>query len=200
MRYKIILWALFFLPNALCSQEQNLKILPYKKNIKENILEGRVFSESKVKSFSHNIFQSLHFSIAGLHPKSCSYALRTLSRYEDYSKFLSFVKESRYDESKQQIYFTISHLLLPYDMALTFKLPRITAPGVYPYLFDVGLLKNLKGNIYVTEYNQRCLFYSTAQWYGPHTGINNSIFELFSQTLATLSMEILFRISSSLSH
>lgn len=200
MRYKIIFLALFFLSNTLCSQEIKFDNLPYKKNIKENILEGQIFSESKVKSFNNGKEQSLHFSIAGLHPKNCSYALKTLSLYEEYSHFLSFVKESHYNEAKKEINFTLSHFLLPYDMRLIFNLPRITRPGAYPYTFDIGLLKNLHGTIYVTEEGSRCLFYSNAEWTGPHTGINNIIFELFSQALSKLSMEILFRISSSLSH
>lgn len=202
MRYKFIFLALFFLSFLLYSQEQNLKNLPFKKNIKENILKGSVFSESKVKSFNNQgkKEQSLNFSIAGLHPKNCTYALKTLSLYEEYSRFLSFVKESRYNEATQEINFILSHFLLPYDMRLTFKLPRITKPGTYPFTFDIGILKNLTGNIYVSEEGNRCLFYSTAQWRGPDTGINNTVFELFSQALSKLSMEILFRISSSLSH
>lgn len=200
MRYKFILWALFLSSNPLCSQEQTLQILPYKKNIKENILAGQVFSEAKVKSFNQNREQSLHFSIAGLHPKSCSYALKTLSLYEEYQNFLGFVKESRYDESKKEINFVLSHFLLPYDMRLIFILPRISAPGTYPFSFDIGFLKNLRGNIYVIDHQGRCLFYSSADWRGPHTGINNTVFELFSRFLAQLSMEILFRISSSLRH
>ncbi|MFA6237543.1 MAG: hypothetical protein WC635_09475 [Bacteriovorax sp.] len=200
MRYKIILLACFFFSKTLCSQEQNLKILPYKKNIKEKILDGQIFSESYVQSFNLNKEQSLRFSIAGLHPKSCSYALKTLSLYENYSRFLSFVKESQYNESKKEINFVISHFLLPYDMRLIFSLPRINKPGVYPFTFDIGLLKNLHGNITVTDNGSRCLFYSNAEWRGPHTGINNTIFELFSQVLSKLSMEILFRKSSTLAH
>ncbi len=200
MRYKIIFLALFFLSKTLCSQELKFENLPYKKNIKENILEGDVFSESKVKSLNSDKNQSLAFSIAGLHPKSCSYALKTLSLYEDYSRFLSFVKESHYDESKKEINFLLSHMLLPYDMLLIFKLPRITTTGVYPFVFEIGILKDLHGNIYVSEYKGRCLFYSTAQWTGPKTGFPNMVFELFSQALSKLSMEVLFRISSSLKH
>lgn len=202
MHHKIIILALFFFANALCSQEQTPNILPYKKNIKENILKGEIFSESKVKSFNKGAvkLQSLSFSIAGLHPKSCTYALKTLSLYEEYSHFLNFVKESQYDESKKEINFLISHMLLPYDMRLIFNLPRITTTGVYPFTFDIGILKDLKGKINVSEYLGRCLFYSNAEWTGPHTGFPNSIFELFSQVLSKLSMENLFRISSSLKH
>lgn len=200
MRYKIIFLTLFFTSYTLCSQELKFENLPYKKNIKENILNGEVFSESKVKSQNLNKEQSLKFSIAGLHPKSCTYALKTLSLYEEYSHFLHFVKESHYDEQKKEINFVLSHMLLPYDMRLNFKLPRITAPGVYPFTFDIGILKDLHGKIYVSDHAGRCLFYSNAQWAGPDTGIPNLIFELFSQALSKLSMEILFRISSSLRH
>jgi hypothetical protein len=177
--------------------------LPYKKNIQEKILAGEIFSESKVQNLNKNPGQNdqkLNFSIAGLHPKSCTYALKTLSLYEEYSHFLSFVKESHYDVQKKEINFLIAHPLLPYDMRLIFTLPRITAPGTYPFSFEIGILKNLHGKINVIEKGNRCLFYSTAEWMGPHTGFNPVIFELFSQALSKLSMEILFRISSSLSH
>ena len=204
MRYKIIIFSLSFWVNSLCFAELTFETLPFKKNIKENILEGEVFSESKVKSFGPKRDQSLHFSIAGLHPKSCTYALKTLSLYEEYSKYLSFVKVSKYNEQKQEIDFLLSHILLPYDMSLTFNLPRISTIGSYPFTFDIGILKNLHGTINVINYaknNQsRCLFYSTAEWTGPNTGFNNYVFELFSQALSKLSMEMLFRISSSLTH
>ena len=144
--------------------------------------------------------QDLRFSIAGFHQKSCDYVLKKLSLYENYSDFLNFVKRSQYDEEKQEINFVLSHLLLPYDMSLIFKLPRITKEGVYPFSFDQGFLKDLKGNIHVQKINNRCLFYSEASWSGPHTKIPNTIFEFFSQTLAKMSMERLFRISNTLSH
>ena len=204
MRYKIIIFCFYFWANCLCSAELSFENLPYKKNIKENILAGEVFSESKVKSTGPKKDQNLHFSIAGLHPRSCSYALKTLSLYEEYSKFLSFVKESKYNEQKQEIDILLSHILLPYDMRLTFILPRITSTGSYQFTFDVGILKNLHGTINVINYSKnnqsRCLFYSTAEWSGPNTGFHNYVFELFSQALSKLSMEMLFRISSSLTH
>ena len=198
MRYKFILLATFFLSNSLFSQVLSLENLPYKKNIKEKILEGSVFSESRVKNLNKE--QSLEFSIAGLHPKSCKYALKTLSLYEDYSHFLSFVKESHYNEQKSEIDFLLSHMLLPYDMRLIFTLARIKEAGTYPFTFDIGILRNLHGKINVINHKDRCLFYSTAQWQGPHTGFNSTVFEIFSQVLSKLSMEILFRISSSLTH
>ena len=144
--------------------------------------------------------QSLKFSIAGLHPKSCDYALKKLSLYEEYSRYLDFVKVSKYDESKQEIDFFIEHTLLPYPIELTFILPRVRTVGQYPFRFQLGILKDLKGIIYVEKYKNRCLFYTSADWYGPHTGIPSLLLEIFSQTLSKISMELLFRISSSLAH
>lgn len=183
-----------------------LESLPLKKNLKEKILEGAVFSESKVSSSSANNqkYQELQFQIAGLHSKSCAYALKKLSLYESYHLFLNFVKESHYNEEKKEINFLLSHALLPYDMRLIFNLPRIVAPGSYPFSFDIGILKDLRGTIYVTEQKKlgsgRCFFYTEASWKGPHTGFPDIIFELFSQTLSKFSMERLFRLSSTLSH
>lgn len=200
MRRKILFFASLVFMQGSFSQELKPENLPLKKNIREKIFEGQIFSETHVKNLNKNTEQSLSFAIAGLHPKSCAYALRTLSLYEDYSRFLSFVKESKYNEQTKELNFLISHALMPYDMRLVFTLPRITTPGTYPFSFDIGLLKNLRGKIHVMESKNRCLFYSTADWRGPTTGFNPLVFELFAKTLADLSMEILFRISSSLSH
>lgn len=187
---------------SLCAEDLNHNVLPYKKNLKEKIFEGSIFSESTVKSstIGGNKIQELNFSIAGLHEKSCSYALKTLNLYEGYKNFIDFVKESAYDEKEEMINFKLSHPLLPYDMRLIFKLPRITKVGAYNFLFDQGILKDLNGTIYVFNHKNRCLFYSVATWKGPTTGFPDLIFEFFSQTLAKLTMEKLFRISSTLSH
>ena len=188
------------------ASELDASVLPYKKQLKDKILDGLIFAESKVTSTEalssgkKTVNQELHFTIAGLHPKSCSYVLKKLSLYEDYNQFLDFVKTSEYDLFTGEIDFLISHTLLPYDMRLVFKLPRITQPGVYPFSFERGLLLNLKGNIHVINHKNRCLFYTKADWSGPHTGFPNLIFEFFSQALAKISMEKLFRISNTLSH
>lgn len=177
-------------------------VLPYKKNLKEKIFSGEIFSESKVKSSeitkdgTKEARQELHFTIAGLHPKSCEYALKKLSLYENYSQFLDFVKDSKYDEKNGEINFLLSHALLPYNMRLIFKLPRIDKVGVYPFSFEQGILKDLKGDIFVMNHNNHCLFFTKADWSGPHTGFPNIVFEFFSQTLAKISMERLFRLSS----
>ncbi len=206
MRKILLFIFIFFNTNFLYSEVKSvinsLEKIPYKKSIKESILEGEIFSESTVKDFEQNKkkMQSLNFSIAGLHKKSCSYALVKLSQYENYNKFISFVKESYYNNKTGEISFLLSHLLLPYDMQLIFKLPRIKAPGTYPFSFELGFLKGLVGNIHVINHQNRCLFYSEAKWSGPDTGLNATLFEMFSQGLSKISMETLFRISQTMAH
>jgi hypothetical protein len=202
MRYFFNFLVLFLANFSLFGAEFSFENLPYNKTIKENILKGEIFSESKVENTGDRKSgtQSLKFSIAGIHPKSCEYALKKLSLYEEYSNYLDFVKISNYDEKKQEIDFFIEHTLLPYRMELTFMLPRVRTTGSFPFRFQVGILKDLTGMIYVTKYKDRCLFYTTAKWNGPHTGIPGFILEIFSQTLSKISMELLFRISSNLAH
>ena len=210
MRYKTQLCYLLFFTLfnsfSLYGADQNNNVLPYKKKLKEKIFAGDIFSESKVKTMvlasgkETKEIQQLDFSIAGYHQKSCDYVLKKLSLYENYSDFLSFVKKSQYNEKTQEINFLLSHILLPYDMQLIFKLPRITKIGVYKFAFDRGFLKDLNGTINVESIDNRCLFYSKANWIGPHTKIPSPIFEFFSQTLSKISMERLFRITNTLSH
>jgi hypothetical protein len=202
MRYFFCFMVVFLISFNCLAADFSFGNLPYNKSVKENILNGEIFSESKVENQgeSPNETQSLRFSIAGLHPKSCEYALKKLSLYEAYSTYLDFVKVSNYNEATQEIDFFLEHTLLPYRMELTFMLPRVKTVGTYPFQFRVGILKDLKGFIYVTKYNNRCLFYTTATWSGPHTKIPAFVLEIFSQTLSKISMEMLFRISSNLSH
>ena len=183
------------------SSEKIFKNIPLKESVKKSVLQGEIFSESNVKSFENAkgiTEQSLYFQILGYHPKSCNFAMKKLSRYEDYKKFVDFIKDSSYDEKDQELNFLLSHALLPYNMRLIFKLPRITGPGTYPYSFEIGVLTGLKGNIQVIDYKNRCLFYTDAKWNGKYTGFPNLVFEFFSQVLSKASMEILFRISSHL--
>lgn len=206
MRYKNwkkYILVLFVLCNfSLRVYANETSFLPYKKNLIQKILTGEIFSESNIKSEKNGELkeQSLSFSIAGLHPKNCDYALKKLSLYEHYSTFLDFVKSSQYDDQTQEINFLLSHTFLPYDMRLIFKLPRIKEKGVYAFEFTNGFLKTLKGNIHVSEHNNRCLFFTKADWRGPDTGIPSKVMEVFLQVLSKFSMEKLFRISSTLSH
>jgi hypothetical protein len=172
--------------------------LPFSDSQKKKILENEKIIRSDVESTTKESKkrQSLDFMITGLHPKSCKFALRKLSRYENFKKYISFIKSSKYDEKNGRVSFKLSSIIFPFDMSLDFKLQRITKPGIYKFSFDKGFLKDLQGSIHVTAHGNRCLFYSTAVWEGKHTGIPNLIFEIFSATAAEISMSKLFRIST----
>jgi len=187
---------IILLSASLQGKTVNWNTLPLGKKVTESLNE-EPYTHSRVSSKDDST-QALHFIGAGLHPKSCSFALIKLSRYEDYSKFLSFIKTSAYDEQKQRIILKLSHTLLPFDMGLNFVLPRIKGPGTYPFRFDRGFLKGLKGAIHVSKHKERCLFYSEAHWEGPDSGINNQVFGFFSQALGKIAFERLFRISQTL--
>jgi hypothetical protein len=164
------------------------------KKIKQQVMSGRNYSYSEVESEGKK--QSLDFEVTGLHPKECRTALRKLSRYENFSQYISFVTVSRYNPVGKQVFFLLEAAILPIKMGLSLKLPRINKVGRYPYIFDRGFLKGLTGNINVSEYRKRCFFHVTAKWEGPHSGFPDMVFELFSSTLADIGMSKLFRISS----
>lgn len=173
------------------------RTLPYNDATKEKLTSGGFFVESKVTNPAQKL-QELHFQIAGLHPKSCRFALRKLSQYERFSDELDFVKKSSYDDKSERIRLLLSSSLLPYNMILHFKIPRIKKPGLYPFEFDDGFLLGLQGKIHVSEHQKRCLFHGTANWKGPDSGINSLVFEFFSSTLGRLAIENLFRFSKTL--
>ncbi len=169
---------------------------PLSSSIQKNLIKNIIFSKTEVESLPNNQ-QKLDFNLAGLHLKSCKISLSTLSQYENYEKYLELVKKSYYDEKTQTLKFFLQAYILPFKMILEFKLPRINKPGLYHFQFLKGFLKGLKGKIHVSQYKNRCFFYSTAKWKGPDSGIFDFIFEFFASTLAKMSMEKLFIISSS---
>ncbi len=199
MRKKMqIIFFFLFSFSAFC-EEMTLNNIPLSTDTKADVLAGEKFCESTVTSSTdknNQETQSLDFKIMGLHPKSCDYALKTLSRYEDFHRFMDFVKESSYDEKTGEINFLLSHTFLPYNMRLIFKLPRVNKVGSYPFKFEMGFLNGLNGTIHVIDHQKRCLFYSTATWKGPHSSIPNFVLEFFSEALSKLSMEVLFRKSA----
>lgn len=177
----------------------SLKNLQLSKRIKES-LKNSPYAKSNIKSFKHDDkeLQSLDFLVAGLHKKTCRFALVKVSQYERFKDFISFIKESRYNEKTKKLFLQLSHPLLPFAMTLHFKLPRITNEGITPFLFDSGFLKGLLGEIHVSSSEKRCLFVAKARWKGPHTGINNTLFSLFSETLGKMGMTKVLRFSSTL--
>lgn len=171
--------------------------LPMGDRTKEALKQGRIYATSVVEDLGKDDnSQKLDFSIAGLHNKECSFALRKLSRYEDYNSYMDFVEKSHYSDKSRRLYLLLSSALLPFKMALDFKLDRVKKPGVYHFEFDKGFLKGLKGTINVSNHKSRCLFYSTAKWQGKHTGISSFVLEFFSKALSKKAMERLFQISS----
>jgi len=80
-------------------------------------------------------------------------------------------------------------------MNLTFKIPRIKTAGHYPFTFDHGFLKDLKGTIAVTSVGKFCMLTLKADWRGQDTKIPNLAFSAFIQTVGKLGLEHLIRVS-----
>ncbi len=156
--------------------------------------EGEILSYANVESPSDKE-QKLALFVAGVHPRNCVRAMRKISLYENYSSFIDFIKKSEYNNSTQQLIFTIDHTLLPYAMIMSFKLPRINGVGTYPFTFEHGFLKDLKGEIGVQNLDKFCLLTLKADWKGKDSGLPNLALEIFAQTLSKLGLEHLIRLS-----
>ncbi len=176
--------------------------LPYSPPIKKSITEDKHFCVSNVYSFERKSkegkvesLQDLSFSIAGLHPKSCKIALKTLSRYEKFEKLVSVISKSRYNDAARHVYMYVSSFIPPIKMTLNIVIDRLTKPGVYEFTFTTGFLKGLDGAIHVSEFNSRCLFYVESDWVGPDTGYADVFLAFFTRALSEISMKKLFDIS-----
>jgi hypothetical protein len=160
----------------------------------EDLLKGEVISLGKVDSPAPKQQQMFLF-ISGIHPRNCTRAMRKLSLYENYHQYMDLIKVSTYNDETQKISFTVDHLLLPFPMIVAFKIPRITKPGYYPFTFEDGFLKDLKGTVIVQEIGKACLLGLKADWVGPETKIPNMIFGTFIQTAGKIGLEHLIRVS-----
>ncbi len=160
----------------------------------EEILKGEVISESSVTSPKDKM-QSLTLFVAGMHPRKCERAMRKLSLYENYHQYMDFIKKSLYDDSTQKFSFLVEHTLLPFSMIVKFKIPRIKKEGHYPFIFEDGFLKDLKGTVIVKDFKNLCLLGLKADWTGPETVIPNLVFETFLETVGELGLEHLIRVS-----
>ncbi len=188
--------ALGFSPMSHASQQSVLDWdhLPLDQGTKEKLkTSDAIYCKSHVETKEKS--QSLEYFIVGLHKKNCRVALSKLSQYERFEEFLDFVEKSKYNEEQKRITLYLGHILMPFDMILDFQIPRITQPGSYPFRFDKGFLKNLTGEISISQHNDRCLFATQARWKGPKTRIPDRVFGFFSQALGKNAMETLFRIS-----
>lgn len=160
----------------------------------EDLLKGEVISTGKVDSPT-STEQQMNLFVSGVHPRNCTRAMRKLSLYENYHNYMDFIKTSTYDEKTKKFSFVIKHILLPYDMVVAFKIPRITKEGYYPFTFEDGFLKDLKGIIIVQEVGKFCLLGLKADWRGPESKIPNIVFSNFIQTVGRLGLEHLIRVS-----
>lgn len=160
----------------------------------EDLLKGEVISTSKVTSPTDKEQQMFLF-VSGIHPKNCTKAMRKLSLYENYHNYMEFIKSSDYDEKTQKFSFVIDHALMPFPMSVKFKIPRITKEGYYPFTFEDGFLKDLKGTVIVQEVGKFCMLGLKTDWKGPKTKIPNVVFSTFVQTVGKLGLEHLIRVS-----
>lgn len=173
--------------------------LPLSDKLKKSVASGEFHISSELKNLGKaEKQQELIYSITGLHPSSCEMALPRLSLYEKYKDYLGFVLKSEYSEEDKLIQLLLGHTVLPFKMGLDFKLPRLSGPGTYGFTFSQGFLSGLKGEIHVSQHQNRCLFHSTASWEGPHTGISPKVFSFFSTTLSRMAMHGLFRATMAL--
>lgn len=161
---------------------------------KKIFLNGDILATANVESPSEKE-QKLDLIVVGVHPRNCTRAMRKISMYENYSSFIDFIKKSEYNNSTKQLTFTIDHTLLPYAMVMSFKLPRITGVGQYPFVFEHGFLKDLKGEIGVKELDKFCVLTLKANWQGQDSRLPNLALEMFAQTLSKLGLEHLIRLS-----
>lgn len=160
----------------------------------EDLLKGDVISVGKVDSPTEKEQQMMLF-VSGIHPRNCTRAMRKLSLYENYSSYMDFIKTSHYNDKTQKFSFTVDHALLPFPMIVGFKIPRIKGPGHYPFTFDDGFLKDLKGTVIVREVGKFCLLGLKADWRGPDSKIPDVVFGTFVQTVGKIGLEHLIRVS-----
>lgn len=159
-----------------------------------DVLKGEVVAQGEAHSAGG--LQELHSKVIGLHPRTCATGLRKISRYEQYSSHMSFLKQSRYDDSNQQVYFLIDHAVLPFPMQLKFKIGRITSPGDYSFFFPDGIFQGLVGKIHIAPIGNRCLYFMRVDWKGKDTSIPDLVVGAFAQTLSKLGLEHLIRVST----
>jgi hypothetical protein len=188
------------LPNTLLSQDgfAVLERISGNKRILKRVKNGEVISVAKVSDKKNKKIeiQTLAVYGAGYHSKSCQFALRKLSLYENYKDYIGIIKKSTYNDDNQRIKLLLESNLLPFSMRMNFKIARIKTVGRYPFTFDNGFLKELKGDIHVYQKDKRCLLLITANYEGPSTTINNTVLEFFSKAVIELSLRNLIRIST----
>lgn len=168
-----------------------------KKEILKEMDANKPYVDSNVNSYEKEKedFQSLKLKGAAYHVDSCKKVFGTLGQYENYKKMISFIKESHYNEKNKRVFFLLSHFLLPFDMVMDFKIPRIKDEGMYTFKFDQGFLKSLIGEIFVQNLNEekyKCFISIDIKWSGPDSPFPDFIFQYFSKVLLNRSIKKLW--------
>ncbi len=179
------------LMNSAYGKNITINQLPFEKSEIKKILKGKCISKCKVKTIKHKK-QSMKYNIAAYHSKPCKPVLKKLSKYEDYKKYISVIKDITYKEKTQNLYASLNHVLLPFNISIYVKIPRIKKPGIYNFIFKKGFLPNLKGKIFINQENNRCLFLLKANWLGEYSGIPSPILYVMAKIIGTKSVYSLF--------
>lgn len=152
---------------------------------------GEPLIDTKVSSSDTN--QKFEMKAMALHNKKCQIPLKKLSRLENYSQLISFIKSSEYDEASKLWTVRADHKLLPFPMIVHIIVERPTKEGVYKFVFPSGMFTGLRGTFHIKNIDNRCLFFAESFWSGPKTKIPNLVIEIFSKTLSRMAADILMR-------
>ena len=190
---------ILFISLSLCisSGEAFIKQSQLKKEILSEMQQNKPYAQSEVDSRKKE--QALKLHGAAFHQKSCVETFTILGNYESYKDIIGFIKSSRYNEKSKKVFFRLSHFLLPFDMILNFKIPRIRKPGMYQFTFDSGFLSGLVGEIVVEPLNNpgfSCFISVDINWSGPSSPFPDFIFEYFSKVLLKKSITRLWEKSA----
>ena len=192
---------LFFIINLTAfSASLEIDKLPFPPNALAKIKKHEIITDSIVTDYEtkdKEKRQTMDFKSAGLHKKTCAESIPRIFNYESYQEKIEMITHSSYDDALGRISIILTAPIIKNRFGLNFKIPRITQPGSYDFLFDRGFLSGLKGTITVTSLNKHCLYFAKASWDGPHTGYSNLILSLFSKTAMSLSTNKLIRMSGS---
>lgn len=176
--------------------DTNLQKFIYKnwkinKTQEQYLMQGKILSESKVKSPGKK--QDFSLNVMALQNVKCSKILRKISMLENYSEWVSFIKKSTYSEENKLFTIRADHALLPYPMLVHILVSRPTTAGFYPFMFPTGMFHGMAGHFEIKEFDKKCIFYAKSHWNGPKTKIPDFVVELFSETLSRMGGEVLLR-------
>ena len=168
--------------------------LPFKHTQPQFLKTGEVHSDATMNDLEGEK-QELYLTVKGIHKKRCRQVIPRMSRYERLKEWIPFMKKSDYNSETSFLLIATDHALLPWPMTMQMTLPRISDSPKTEFVFITGFLKGLKGEIHWEQKKLGCFISLESYWKGPNTKISATIFELFTQTLARIAIEKLFRVA-----